>query len=159
ASGDHDGALELLMSAALYSNRVGAHLFTAFVLFDVAEAAVGAGRPDVLQIALATLAAVDPADAAPGQLAVERVARGALGLAVGDAAAAVDDLRAGCDVFDQTGWVMHAGRVRVMLARALAAVDRDAAVDALRAASEQFAAAGAQRRYDEALDAMTVLAG
>src|SRR3954447_9376198 len=100
AAGDHDGALELLVPTAAYMDEIGTRLWPAFIMFDIAESAVRAGRPDTLAAAIASTEWIACPPAAPGQAALERFCIGALALAQGCPEDAVADLASAVEVFD-----------------------------------------------------------
>jgi len=134
--GDMRGAAEL---AERFLRRVAPHNRTdrAAGLELLIRALVGAGDLDSARTALAEFVAIRNLVGTTPLRAATSLASGIVALAAGDAGAARSALEDAVDLFLQSGAPFEAGRARIELARALAALGRtDAAVQEARRASD-----------------------
>jgi DNA-binding CsgD family transcriptional regulator len=159
ADGRHAEAIELLGPTAVYMDRVGTHLWSPFIVFDLAESAAATNTPAPITAALESAAWQAPPRSVNGQRGVSLFCEGALEVAASRPASAIDPLANAAAVFDASGWMMLAGRARTLLARALMPSDRAAGLDALSSAAATFGSCGAERRRRAVNESIDLIAG
>jgi DNA-binding NarL/FixJ family response regulator len=126
------------------------------LLGQLVEAELAAGRLDEAAVAEAELGAVAEGSGRDRAEAVARLARGRVAAASEDPHAA-DILRAAVNAFAALGLRLEVARARLELARALAPVAPDSAVDVARRARNELESLGATRESDAAAALMRSL--
>jgi DNA-binding NarL/FixJ family response regulator len=151
---------EPVAAAALLERRLDdmgrSSLLAVPLLGQLVEAELAAGRPDEAAEAAAALSAIAEGSGRDRAQAVALLARGRVAVAAGDPRGA-DVLRAAVNAFAALGLRLDVARARLELARALAPVAPEAAVDVARRARNELDALGAAREADAAAALMRSL--
>lgn len=154
-AGNHAAALELLERALRRTSRSGAHLWSAFLLAEIAETALETAEPRPLEQALRTVETRP--QVAPGLQALAALVSGINSSLLGDIPSAEEQLRAAAGGFDAAGWKLWQGRAWHDLARVIGPRNRPQASAALDSAIECFDDCGADRRVTATRRTMAAL--
>lgn len=148
-NGDTPAGTQHLLDASRRLVEIGGHLYAYFTLFDLAELTLEHSDRTTAERVDEMLTELRPADG-PGLSALVTTARAATALTRGDAVD-VDALSDAVANFAGSSWKLHHARALVILGRAHAGTDNQAAIDRWSEALDLFAACDASARREACL--------
>jgi class 3 adenylate cyclase/ATP/maltotriose-dependent transcriptional regulator MalT len=149
ACGEVGAAKQHFLDAARRLVEMGGALHARLCVHDLAELVLAQADSGTAERVDAMVDALGPPDG-PAFTALTAMTRAATALSRG-AAVDIDSLRAAATVLDSSGWKLYHARALVLLGRAHAGSDNQAAIDCWSQALELFAACDARARREACL--------
>jgi class 3 adenylate cyclase/DNA-binding CsgD family transcriptional regulator len=148
-TGDTTAGTQHLLDATCRLADIGGHLYARFSLFDLAELALEHSDRTTADRVDEVITGLNPPDGVPVS-ALETTARAATELVRGGPVD-IDGLADAVDAFDRSGWKLHRARALVILGRAHAGADNQAAIECWSQALDVFADCDAKARREACL--------